>query len=487
FILILLFAGVGVFGFPDTVRSVVISGNNRIPVSDIFPRLTVQSGETILTENVVSDMDSLYGMGFFKDSVSAETVIVSQSESGNLVDIIYSVDENPIVEKIYFVGLTAFSAEQLQASMSVRQGRVLNYVNLREDIQTLAAYYHERGYVLMSVKEILEPQDNHQLTYVLREGQIEDIFLKGLSVTKEFVVTREMTTKVGSAFNVKMIQEDMRSIYNSGFFENVIMYPPIAGLNPDKVSVVVNLQEKRFGSLQFGGGVGSATGFFGFLKLEFMNVLGEGYNLSVQGQWGEKQMTYQLKYVNPWFFPDHTSLAARLWNTDGQVDDGQGIKAFSTGGELTMGKVLSREIKGSTTVRMNNVIPQDASGNYQSSSSYQVRSLGGGLSYDTRDFYFNPSVGDYIAINANSSLKLLGASIEFLKYQIRWNKYFPLMENVALGLKGTFDDSLGTIFDAERYYIGGATTIRGYRDGRPIGIGGRRYLGSVEVRYNIST
>ncbi len=459
------------------IRNILISGNTSISSASILGVISSKTNEEINTENILSDINAIYEIGCFNDSVGAETILVSK----NKVDLVYSVKENPIVKQIYFVGLHSFTPEQLMVSLNVKQGKLLNYADLRKDIQCLNDFYHDRGYVLMNVKEISEPQDDNVLTFVIKEGIIEDIFLKGLTNTKEFVVTREMETKPGAAFNLNTLQDDIRSVYNTGYFETINPDPPMAGIDPEKVVVVMNLQEKRSGSFQFGGGIGSSTGFFGFLKLEFINFLGQGYNVSAKGQWGEKQLTYEFRYHNPWQWPDRTYLDTRIWNTDGQIDEGTGLYAHNVGGEITVGKALTKQISGFTTLRANNVTPQDAA-----ISSYQVRSLGGGLSYDTRDYIFNPSNGDYIVANANTSLKMIGASIEFLKYRIRYFKFFPLGKDLAFGLKTTFDDSFGTIFDTERYFMGGATTLRGYKDGSPVAIGGRRFLGSLELRYNLN-
>lgn len=461
----------------DVIRQIRVSGNTLIPSSEIVAKLISIPGDQLQTENVLADMEAIYAMGVFKDNVNADTVRVSKAT----IDLVFQVEENPQIKQILFAGAQAFSVEELLLSTNSQPGQILNYNNLRRDIQILTDFYHDRGYALMNVKEIIEPQKDNVLTFVIKEGQIEDIFIKGLSFTKDFVVTREMSTKVGGAFNVNMLQDDVKSIYNTGFFEDVNIDPPLAGVDGDKTVVVLNMKERRSGSLQFGGGVGSASGFFGFLKLEFMNFLGEGYNMSAKGQWGEKQLTYEFKYMNPWFYPDHTSMTFRIWNTDGVIDDGIGLQAYNVGGEVSMGKPLTRQLTGFASFRANDVTPKAST-----ESAYNVRSLGLGLRYDTRDLFFNPSTGEMVQANINSSMKLLGASIEFTKLRIQVNKYFPVAKDWALGFKATLDDSYGSIFNTERYYLGGATTLRGYADGYPIGIGGRRYLANAELRYNLN-
>ena len=479
--LLVLFLIVGV-AQADVIREIRVSGNNLVSSDEIIAKLVSLPGEQIQTDKVLADMESIYDMGVFKDNVNADTVRISKTT----VDLVFQVEENPQLKQILFKGAHAFSTEELLLSTNSQPGQLLNYNNLRKDIQILTDYYHDRGYALMSVKEIIEPQKDDVLAFVIKEGVIEDIFIKGLSFTKDFVVTREMTTKVGGAFNVNTLQDDVKSIYNTGYFEDVNIDPPLAGVDGDKSVVVLNMKERRSGSLQFGGGVGSASGFFGFLKLEFINFLGEGYNVSTQGQWGEKQLTYEFKYMNPWFYPDHTSMTFRIWNTDGVIDDGSGLQAFNVGGEVSMGKPLTKQLTGLASFRANDVTPKATTLDAIPQAPYSVRSIGLGLRYDTRDLFFNPSSGEMVQANINSSLKLLGASIEFSKLRLQLNKYFPVAKDWALGFKASIDDSYGTIFDTERFYLGGSTTLRGYADGYPIGVGGRRYLANAELRYNLN-
>jgi outer membrane protein insertion porin family len=475
-------------GFSVQIQDIKVSGNINVSTETIFAALTSKPGEMLSTDNVIDDISRIYELGLFKDTVGAETEIIDD----DTVTLLFTVDENPIVNDILFVGLTSFTVEELSASLNTKMGEILNYGDLRLDISALTSFYHDRGYVLMSVKEIAEPKENNTLTIVLREGLIEDIYFKGVVNTKEFVITREMTTQLEDAFNINVLREDMSRIFNTGYFETVNIDPPIPGIDPDHFVVVINMKEKRSGALQLGGGIGSASGFFGFVKLEYTNFLGEGYNVSIKGQWGEKQGTYEIRYFNPWFLSDHTSVGARIWNTTGLFDEGliiegQEQNALNTGGELTLGRPISKQIKGNLSLRANRVIPETSfTHNGTTITDYTVRSIGAGLSYDTRDYAFNPSSGEYASFKANTSLELLGATIEFLKYTVKAQKYFPLSKDVALGIRGKYDDATGAIFDPERYFAGGATTVRGYQDGYPFAIGARRAIGNVEVRYNLN-
>ena len=477
--------------FAGTINQVLISGNVSIPASRILNILVSKPGTELLTENVIEDIRRVYETGLFKDDITAEPVFLKNGK----VDLVFVLSENPAITSIQFMGLHTFKAKELLASMDTKENTTLDFTKLRNDIATLTSYYHEKGYVLMNIKQVIEPKESGVLIFVINEGIIEDIFIKGLTYTKDFVITREMDSQAGKAFNINVLKEDMKSIFNTGFVDNLNIEPPVAGIDPEKVIAVISVQEKRSGSFQFGGGIGSTSGFFGFLQLEFVNFLGEGYNVAVKGQWGEKQTNYELRYFNPWFYPEifgsRTYTTFRLWQTDGQIDEGQGLNAYNSGGEWTLGRKLDKVLSIFGNIRVNNIstttqIPVPQSATNETISSYRVRSIGGGMSYDSRDNRFNPSSGEYLSVKADTSLDLLGASIEYLKLKLQAHKFFPLSDNFALGFKGQADAAVGTIFDTERYFLGGSTTVRGYEDGTPVGVGGARVMGTTELRYMIN-
>ncbi|GEM_PF-4144604 len=475
--------------FSSVINQIVISGDITTDKETIIKMLSSSTGSELVTENVVDDIRRIYETGLFKDDITAEPVF---HKDGSL-DLVFYVAENPMVTSIQFIGLHTFAAKELMASMDLKENSVLDYSKLRKDIRSINSYYQEKGYVLMNIKQIIEPEDSGVLIFVINEGIIEDIFIKGLTYTKDFVITREMDSQAGKAFNINILKEDMRSIYNTGFVENINLEPPQAGVDSEKVIAVVSVQEKRSGSFQFGGGIGSTSGFFGFLQLEFVNFFGEGYNLAVKGQWGEKQTNYELRYQNPWFYPEffgpRTSTSFRLWHTDGQIDEGQGLKAYNTGGEWTLGRKLDKRVSIFGSAKVNNVraytpITEPVTG--VSIDAYNIRSIGAGMSYDNRDNRFNPSTGEFVSLRADTSLKVLGGSVEYLMTKFQAQKYFPLSDNFALGFKGQADAAVGTIFDTERYFAGGSTTVRGYEDGTPFGVGGARIMGTTELRYKIN-
>lgn len=478
--------------FSNTINQIIISGNFSQDTSMILDVIKSKSGENLLTENVIEDIRRVYETGFFKDDITAEPIFY---DDGTL-DLVFNVSENPPITSIQFKGLHTFTAEQLFSSMDSKSGELLSYRKLRKDIRAITNYYHEKGYVLMRIKQVIEPTDvAGDLIFVINEGIVEDIFIKGLTYTKEFVILREMETQKDKAFNLNTLQEDVRSIFNTGFVDNINIEPSLVGVDPEKVVAVINVLEKKSGSFQFGGGVGSSSGFFGFLQLSFINFLGEGYNLAAKGQVGEKQTNYELQYHNPWFFPDvfgdRVWTTFRLWHTDGQIDEGQGLNAYNSGGEVALGKQLNRAVSVFGSVRINNVssyteIPVPNTSPTENIRSYAVRSIGGGMSYDTRDNRFSPSSGEYLYFRSEASLKALGASVEYLKNRVQMYKYFPLPSGFAFCLKSQADAAVGTIFDTERYFAGGSTTIRGYQDGTPFGVGGSRVMLTTELKYVVN-
>ncbi len=457
------------------VIKISITGNIQTPTDIIVNSLVSKIGEELITENVIKDLQMISQLSTVTD-VNADTQQMSDHE----IELIFTIQEPVAIRAWEIKGMTVFKIDQLIPSLNLAIGVTATNARIREVLEALAAFYRDKGYVLMRAIDIQNPTaEDPRVIISIAEGEIEDIFISGNYKTKTYVIMRELSSQPGSVFNINTMKDDYRNLVNLNYFDDVRFGNPSPGIDSKKAVITVEVKEKRFGTLNFGGGYGQTDGWFGFTDLSADNVMGDGYSLGIKGQWGQRRTTYQFKYFNPWFWPDRTSMQFRLWRTDGIVDDGQGLDAFRTGWDITVGKYLSKHVMGNVTFRNEDVQPTSS----VFIPNYLVRSIGGSLSYDTRDFFLNPTQGENFSVGAKTSLIMLGATIEFLKVNVSLSKFWPVMDKLVLAVRGSYDDAFGTIFDTERYFMGGATTVRGYPDNNPIGRGDRRMMTNVELRW----
>ena len=100
------------------------------------------------------------------------------------------------------------------------------------------------------------------LTYVIDEGQrvyIERIDIRGNTKTRDYVIRREFDVSEGDAYNRVLIDKAERKLRDLGYFKTVTITTE-PGSAPDKVVVVVNVEDKSTGSFGVAGGVETTAG-----------------------------------------------------------------------------------------------------------------------------------------------------------------------------------------------------------------------------------
>jgi outer membrane translocation and assembly module TamA len=100
---------------------------------------------------------------------------------------------------------------------------------------------------------------------------------------------------------------------------------------------------------------------------------------------------------------------------------------------------------------------------------------------DRRDDAFNPTRGWFVSSALELSRPGLGSDLSFLKNFAQYSRFVSfgrglvLASAARLGLARTFDNEV--LIPSERFYAGGANSVRGYREDD---LGGRSILGDAE-------
>ena len=171
-------------------------------------------------------------LGFFS-SVDSEIV------SGDLEDtIVFKVVESPVIGSVQFPDVQAVSKNVLLNLISTQSGDHLDLRRLRQEIRLIERYYEDQGFYQVKVRSVESPRkDGDPLVFHIREGVVKEIRVTGNYKTQEYVLTREMTTKVGDVLKMDQIREDIRRIYNLNYFMG--LEPNIV---PSENGYLLNLQ-----------------------------------------------------------------------------------------------------------------------------------------------------------------------------------------------------------------------------------------------------
>jgi outer membrane protein insertion porin family len=461
------------------ITGIEIRGNFLIPDKEIMDVVFSRIGDSLLQEKIRGDLKAIYALGYFSD-VSADFVPLAGGTK-----VIFEVAENPKLLDIIVERNTVYSTAEILSLISTRTGEILNFKGLQEDIEKINSHYQENGYVLARVIDVETDEINNVLRIKIVEGIVESITLEGNETTRDYVILRELKTKAGSVLNEKTLKKDLRRVFNLGFFSEVAPnFEP--GSAPDKVIIVLKIKETRTSTINFGGGFGEREGWFGFIDLSINNLMGTAQGLLIRGQSGQELSTYQFKYFNPWLFPerfgDHTSFTFRRWWTIGRDIYLSEQNARYNGFDVSIGKPLFDYYNIAWTLGSELVQPYNDS----TFNAYQSDTIGLTLSYDTRDFWLNPTEGRFYSTSLKQGWKhASGSTTGFFKIGWDLNHYYPVFENQVLALHGGAGIGFDDVPIGEEYWAGGANTVRGYwpKDAKR---GKRKLILNGEYRLNFS-
>ena len=467
------------------VTSVAVTGNSTVTEDSIMKVITVKPGEIVEADKIKKDMQAIYELGYFFD------VLANFNEVPEGVQLIYTVMENPLLQDVVIKGNTKVTTEKLNSILKMGKGSVLNSAELNKNVRAMEEYYHDQGYILTKVSDV-SMSPGGVLTITFNEGMVEAIQVKGNEKTKTNVITREMKLKTGQPFNVKDAKRSMEKVYNLGYFEDVNMKLN-PGQEPNGIIFETNVVEQKTGRFSIGGGYSKSDGMVGIIEVGDDNFRGTGDKVKLHWEFGGKasNKNYEASYTRPWLDAKQTSLGFSLYNMTNQYSDYDGngdtrsvYDKKREGWDVTLGRpqgeytqnyisLKQREdtfkgyVSGPVDYSKPSAAPGDFMGthpDYLADNFGLTRSVSLMRVYDSRDNVFSPTEGNRIALTAEFAGKGLGGDFDYNKYSAETRNYLKVGHAQVVALRGMLGYADGKMPENGKFAVGGADTIRGYRD-----------------------
>jgi outer membrane protein insertion porin family len=183
-------------------------------------------------------------------------------------------------------------------------GSVYNGEAIEKSVEEMTVEAARRGYAFASVRPRGERNfQDATVSIVLSvdEGPriyVERINVRGNTRTKDYVIRREFDIAEGDAYNRALVDRAERRLKNLDYFKTVkILTEP--GSSPDRVIIVVDLEEKSTGDFSVSGGYSTSDGFLGEVSIAERNLLGTGLYAKAAVQYGQRVRGYSLSIVEP--------------------------------------------------------------------------------------------------------------------------------------------------------------------------------------------
>jgi outer membrane protein insertion porin family len=232
------------------------------------------------------------------------------------------------VKKLSFTGYKQTTEEKIRKVIKMKEGAVYSPKQLHDDAKALADNYGSGGYVDLIVLPQGAPAgpgliDVH---YKIEEGNrsfVERINIIGNTRTKDKVIRREVLIAPGDVFNTVRVETTKKRLENLGYFTKVETYPEETGVEGRK-DLVVLVEEKRTGSLNFGAGYSTVDQLIGFVELTQGNfditnwpgLTGAGQKFRAKAQIGSSRQDFVVAVTEPYFLDQKLSLGGQLFYSE---------------------------------------------------------------------------------------------------------------------------------------------------------------------------
>ncbi|MFH1680856.1 MAG: BamA/TamA family outer membrane protein, partial [Candidatus Eisenbacteria bacterium] len=503
------------------IRKLVIDGNKALSDKEILSRMEKSRGGWFRSgryrprwlEKDLEQVIHYYRSLGFLDARAAETQ-VAWSGDRRTVDVRVVLDEGPrtLLDAIRIEGLPDVPLEQVLGQLALREGSPYNREFLGRDRARIQTVLAERGYPDAAVEEEERIEGARaRLVFRVDSGprvRIGPIVATGTDQTRERFVVRELTFREGDWFHRGSLLDSRDRIYRTGLYSNVaIVREPLTAENT--VPIRIEVREKNVRSFGVGGGFGTEDRFRTSVDWSNRNWLRTGRRLALEVVYSDLysdrpiEHRYEISLIEPWMFGTRTvglwKIAHQRLNIENFVikEDGREDRVVGryrlneTTASLSLSREFSKIAKGWITYSFEYADAGDPTEPVDPAllEPDVTRSLGLSAERDGRDHLLDPSRGTRVHANTEFAGSVLGGDNEFLKGVIGGTAYRSAGGRTVLAgrLQAGALRSLaagGTLPDYKRFRLGGANTVRGYREDT-IGPGDHLLLLSIELRFRL--
>jgi outer membrane protein insertion porin family len=410
------------------------------------------------------------------------------------------------VGKLTITGTKAAPEPRVRALLKMKEGSVYSPKQIREDSKKIADAYGSGGYVDLQVTPQGVPagQSTIDVKYTIEEGNpsfVQRINIVGNTRTKDKVIRREVLIAPGDIFSSVRVETTKKRLDNLGYFSKVETYPEDTGVTGRK-DLIIQVEEKRTGSLNFGAGFSTVDNLVGFAEmtqgnfdlLNWPNFTGAGQKFRVRLQYGTSRKDVILSLTEPYFLDRRLSLGGQLFYNEADYYSSlysQRHYGFSLETRKAIGTFTSVSLLYALTrTELFNVSAAASSALLLESGASTKSQITPSILFDTRDNPFLSRRGARLALTPYVAGGFLGGNTQIYGFSLEGAQFFHLWKDSILQLQGAIatvdtwgNGNLVNIYD--RLFLGGSNDLRGFafHDVSPRDINGEPLGGQSLARF----
>lgn len=435
----------------------------------------------------------------------------------NQVDVTIPIHEGRqyFFGNVRFRGQTIYGEEALRGQVEDLLKQPFTDARVSDIPRRLQAYYRTRGYY--EVKVEATPADASAavngripVDVAVSPGQLYhfsgEVFVNGLTRLNPGFVRKRFTNLEGKTYSPEVLDDRFRTLMKTGLF-NVLKIEPTPIADEDQLLLNISAEEAK--SKEFGFSIGYGTFEGGIVGASFRerDLFGYGRPITLSAEVSQRSYKGEVVYEDPFLFDTNIYFRNRAAAFTFQYD---GYTKFEIGDRVELSYKLTKQYEVGLVFAARNVDITDASiaRRFLGERHYFIDSLGFTQTLDLRDsplvaprgFVFNNTLD--VAPGAFGSEVQLVRSTGRVAYFLpfgpkaltpgvaadpdltlpalqRWFRQSSIAFGARFGiehsLNNTGPDEPTTLPIDERFFNGGATTVRSF---------GERTLGPLDPKGN---
>jgi outer membrane protein insertion porin family len=305
------------------------------------------------------------------------------------------------------------------------------------------------------------------IAFVLEEGPrvyIERIDIRGNTRTRDYVIRREFEIGEGDAYNRVLIDRAERRLNNLGYFKKVrITNEP--GSAPDRVIVLVEVEDQPTGSLSLSGGYSTTEGFIAEASVSESNFMGRGQYVKLAVSEGQYARGVEFNFTEPYFLGERIAAGFDAYVKKTDAYQYSFYNNFIYGGALRLGFPITEELSFSPRYSIydqNLEVPNTTSFPYNDcpSTGFPIFGFTPGFNGIPANFFYN------CLTSGQASLAIKQAQGPFLTSMFGYTLGYNSLDNNKSPTSGLFaeirQDAAGAGGDAR--YLRTTGDIRYYHE-----------------------
>jgi len=338
------------------------------------------------------------------------------------------------------------------------------------------------------------------LTFTADPGKLAHfgrVQIQGNTAVSDRVIERELTFKPGDLYRRSVVQDSQRRLYGLELFQFANIEPQSPEQQPTDVPMGVTVAEGKHQRMNFGVGYGTEEKARVDAEYHHLNFLGGARSAGVHVRYSSLDRGARVDFNQPYFFAPHFSLGAegQQWYTFTPA-----YRTIVSGGKLLFthrwnertswttsitsehdSSSIEPSVRNNPTLRNSLIaLGLDPTTDEQNGT---LNAIGFDFQHSNADNLLNAHRGFQFAFHAEEAGRVVPGTFNYVAFSADGRHYAPfgdrlvLASRLQLGNIRPFGNADTNVPFSKRFFLGGATSIRGWgrfevsplSGGQPIG------------------